>query len=172
VCQRAGGREQPPDIGDSWWDTRHQTGWLAPNARAGGLADVFALSATWSTLPAVHDAVRAALSPLVTGLSAHVGHAYSTGAALDFTWEAQAEPATPDAATDLYERICQTAFAACRNAGGSVAHHYGIGLARADAWQAERGEAGLLAWRRIKAALDPNNILNPGKLSLPFQDNT
>jgi alkyldihydroxyacetonephosphate synthase len=88
------------------------------------------------------------------------------GASLDFTWEAQAEPATPDAARDLYERICQAAFSACRDAGGSVAHHYGVGLARADAWQAERGEAGLLAWRRIKAALDPNNILNPGKLGL------
>lgn len=164
VCQKTGGTEQPPDVGETFWDERFQTGWLAPNARAGGLADVFALSATWKQARAVHDAVRAALSPLVTQLHVHSGHADANGAALDFVFQARAEPATPDAATDLYERIRNAAADACRAAGGAFVHHYGVGVARPGALEDQNGDAGRLVLARIKTALDPNNVLNPGKL--------
>jgi alkyldihydroxyacetonephosphate synthase len=164
VCQKSGGTEQPPDVGETFWDERFQTGWLAPNARAGGLADVFALSATWKQALPVHDAVRAALSPFVTSLQIHAGHADAHGAALDFVFQARAEPATPDAATDLYEHIRNAAAAACRAAGGAFVHHYGVGVARPDAVADQNGPVGRLVLARIKAVLDPNNVLNPGKL--------
>ena len=164
VCQKAGGTERPGDIGEAWWEERFQTGWMAPNARASGLADVLAVSAPWSKLPAVYDAMRRAVSPLVTQLHGHVGHAYPTGAALDITFQAQAEPATPDAAIDLHRRILAAGLNACADAGGSVAHHYGVGVAKRDFLAREHGETGLLLLRRLKAALDPNDILNPGKL--------
>ncbi len=164
VCQKSGGTEQPPDLGETFWDERFQTGWLAPNARAGGLADVFALSAAWKQARAVHDGVRAALSPLVTQIHVHAGHADAHGTALDFVFQARAEPATAQAAADLYARICDAAAAACRASGGAFVHHYGVGVARPHALEDQNGPAGQIALARIKAALDPNNILNPGKL--------
>jgi len=164
VCQKTGGTEQPPDLGETFWDERHQTGWLAPNARGGGLADVFATSAPWKQARAVHEAIHTVLSPMVTQLHVHAGHADPHGTALDFVFQAQAEPATPDAATDLYQRIRDAAARACRASGGAFVHHYGVGVARPGAVEDQNGAAGRLALARIKAALDPAGILNPGKL--------
>jgi alkyldihydroxyacetonephosphate synthase len=100
----------------------------------------------------------------VTSLQIHAGHADAHGAALDFVFQARAEPATPDAATDLYKRIQNAAATACRAAGGAFVHHYGVGVARPGAVEDQNGPAGLAALRAIKATLDPRNILNPGKL--------
>jgi hypothetical protein len=77
-----------------------------------------------------------AVAPLVTALHGQVGHAGPTGAALDLVFEAQAEPATPEAALGLYDRIVRAGLDACRARGGSVAHHYGVGDSRREAWRA------------------------------------
>jgi alkyldihydroxyacetonephosphate synthase len=162
VCQHVGGMEQSPDLGDAWFDARYQTGWFAPNARPGGLADVFAVSATWSVLKEVEGAMRRAVAPFVTRLAAQLAHATPNGAALEVAWQAQAEPATPEAAVALYERVAGAAFTACLDAGGSVAHHYGVGPVRWSYVVRGRGGASLRTLRTLKAGLDPNNILNPG----------
>ena len=50
--------------------------------------------------------------------------------------------------------------------GGSLSHHHGIGVNRARFVREALGPAfdTLVA---LKGALDPNGILNPGKLGLP-----
>jgi alkyldihydroxyacetonephosphate synthase len=103
------------------------------------------------------------VSPLVTRIKVQGGHADAHGTALDFVWEAQA-PAAPGMAGALYARIHDEAARACREAGGAFVHHYGVGVARPGAVEDQNGPAGLAALRAIKAALDPRNILNPGKL--------
>ena len=49
--------------------------------------------------------------------------------------------------------------------GGTMEYCHGVGLKLLPWVQRELGE-GLQALRAIKGALDPNNILNPGKLGL------
>jgi alkyldihydroxyacetonephosphate synthase len=170
VCQKVGGTEQAPEIGEKWFEEQRQqpagSVALAANARPGGLADIFAVSAPWSRITAVHAAMRSAVSPLVTQLHGQIGHAYATGAALELLFEAQAEPAAPEAARELYARIVASGLEACRGAGGAAIHHYGVGIARREQMAAELGENGLLLLRRLKTALDPQNVLNPGKLNI------
>jgi alkyldihydroxyacetonephosphate synthase len=50
-------------------------------------------------------------------------------------------------------------------AGGSITHHHGVGLLKAPWLPQELGE-GFEVLRAIKTALDPSNIMNPGKLGL------
>jgi len=50
--------------------------------------------------------------------------------------------------------------------GGTVSSEHGIGMARAGYLPEQLGEEALLVMRSIKKALDPANILNPGKLGL------
>ncbi len=50
--------------------------------------------------------------------------------------------------------------------GGSITGEHGIGLSKAAYLPMEMGPDALAAMRRIKQALDPNNILNPGKIFL------
>jgi len=48
--------------------------------------------------------------------------------------------------------------------GGSVSAEHGIGLEKQPWLALSRSEAELAVMRRIKAALDPKNILNPGRV--------
>ena len=49
-------------------------------------------------------------------------------------------------------------------AGGSISAEHGIGQTKRDELERLSGDARLLTLRAIKKALDPNNIMNPGKL--------
>ena len=49
--------------------------------------------------------------------------------------------------------------------GGVLSHHHGAGLARAPYMRAALG-SGFTVLERVKAALDPQGLLNPGKLGL------
>jgi len=51
-----------------------------------------------------------------------------------------------------------------RDLGGSFSAEHGIGRLKTDMMEAWRGGAELDAMRRIKAALDPQGIMNPGKV--------
>ena len=59
------------------------------------------------------------------------------------------------AITEIYEYV--------RSVNGTTSAEHGIGLSKAESFKAEKADSlNLLA--TIKSALDPNNILNPGKL--------
>jgi FAD/FMN-containing dehydrogenase len=51
-----------------------------------------------------------------------------------------------------------------RDLGGSFSAEHGIGRLKTDMMDSWRGGAELAAMRRIKAALDPDGIMNPGKV--------
>lgn len=57
-------------------------------------------------------------------------------------------------------------FAATLRLGGSISGEHGIGLAKAEYLPMELGPETISAMKRIKHALDPKNILNPGKIFL------
>jgi len=50
--------------------------------------------------------------------------------------------------------------------GGSLSHHHGVGLNRARFMGDALGDGGTSVLQAVKDALDPNGILNPGKLGL------
>jgi glycolate oxidase len=49
---------------------------------------------------------------------------------------------------------------------GSISGEHGIGLSKAAYLPMELSSAALSAMKRIKQALDPKNVLNPGKIFL------
>ena len=59
------------------------------------------------------------------------------------------------ATMEIYETVLK--------AGGTTSAEHGIGITKAGAFKVERGPA-VEVMRKIKRALDPNNILNPGKI--------
>jgi glycolate oxidase len=48
--------------------------------------------------------------------------------------------------------------------GGTLSGEHGTGIAKAGFLEKETGPGAILYSRRIKQALDPQNILNPGKI--------
>ncbi|WP_022664514.1 FAD-binding oxidoreductase [Desulfospira joergensenii] len=59
------------------------------------------------------------------------------------------------AITEIYEYV--------RSVNGTTSAEHGIGLSKAESFKAEKSDS-LNLLKTIKKALDPNNILNPGKL--------
>lgn len=48
--------------------------------------------------------------------------------------------------------------------GGTITGEHGVGVMKAPYLELKLGQAGIDAMKAVKTALDPNNILNPGKI--------
>jgi len=62
------------------------------------------------------------------------------------------------------EKAVDEIFALALSLDGTITGEHGVGMAKAKYLADEFGEAGVAAMRALKRALDPNNILNPGKM--------
>jgi FAD/FMN-containing dehydrogenase len=71
---------------------------------------------------------------------------------------------TPDARLVLEETV-EELLRLAQRLGGSMEYTHGVGVKLAPLMAEEHGY-GLEVMRQIKQTLDPNNILNPGKLGL------
>jgi FAD/FMN-containing dehydrogenase len=69
----------------------------------------------------------------------------------------------PDAMKALVEAVEDVV----QELGGSFSAEHGIGVSKLDTMKRRKDPVALDAMRAIKAALDPNNILNPGKVIPP-----
>lgn len=62
------------------------------------------------------------------------------------------------------EHVIEELFDIALNLGGTLSGEHGIGIAKAGFLAKEIGETSIAFSRKMKQAVDPNNILNPGKM--------
>ncbi len=131
--------------------------------------DTVEVSAPWDRIEAIYTGVVAALSdvPDILNASAHSSHAYRSGLSLYFSFAVR--PEDPAAMANRYRTCWQRIIDTTAALGGGIAHHHGIGRVRAPYLHHDLGSAGIAALRRVKDALDPTGIMNPGVL-LPDTD--
>ena len=72
------------------------------------------------------------------------------------------DPADPEESAKA-KRINSTLVALAQSMGGTCTGEHGVGLGKKDYMEAEHGPA-LDLMRRIKRAIDPDCIMNPGKI--------
>jgi FAD/FMN-containing dehydrogenase len=72
--------------------------------------------------------------------------------------------AAGETAPGALERQLMDLFRMSVDLGGTLSGEHGIGLAKRDALREFTPSADMAAWRAVKAALDPQNIFNPGKV--------
>lgn len=70
-----------------------------------------------------------------------------------------------DVELEKLQKVSEEIHRASLELGGTTTGEHGIGIARAKFMETEHGKA-LEIMRAIKKALDPNNIMNPGKMGL------
>jgi len=167
---RAHGEPAEPHLVDEWLEHRNDTSALQALTRKGFVVDTMEIAAQWSRLSQIYAAATAALTAVPQALvaSCHLSHSYIDGACLYFTFAAT-PPAEGVEAT--YVAMWDAGQRAVLANGGNLSHHHGVGLNRAR-FAAEALGPALDVLRDVKRALDPNGILNPGKLGLasPFGD--
>ncbi len=69
-----------------------------------------------------------------------------------------------DRAPEARHAVEETVYGPLRRCGGSISAEHGIGLQKREFLGWTRSPAELALMRTLKRALDPNNILNPGKI--------
>ena len=72
--------------------------------------------------------------------------------------------ATPQSAEQAYHEVQALVYELLARRGGSISAEHGIGLHKKPYLGLSRSAAELTAMRAIKQALDPLNLLNPGKV--------
>ncbi len=123
----------------------------------------------WSGLGTLRSAVRTALiealaAPGITPIVAcHISHAYETGASLYFTTLVPRDGADP---IGQWQRAKAAACEAISSHGplGTISHHHAVGVDHAPYLSAEIGSLGVDVLAAVKRELDPQGVLNPGKL--------
>ena len=128
----------------------------------GAVADAFDVAAVWRHVPRVYEEVRDALLDHAETATCRLAHPDPSGAALQFSFVLRA--GDDREVEERYAEAWRDAVAACHRAGGTMAHHQGVGLLKAPFLEEEVGATGLDTLTRIKEALDPGWILNPGKV--------
>ena len=168
VVDDAATREgQPADAAlvDDWLAHRNDTSALQALTRKGYVVDTMEIAAPWSRLSDIYAAATTALMsvPHAIVASFHLSHSYLDGACLYFTFAAT-PPA--DEIESTYVAMWDAGQRAVLASGGNLSHHHGVGLNRARFAGEALGPA-FDVLCDVKRALDPNGILNPGKLGLP-----
>ena len=157
-----------PDPVAAWLHHRNDTSALQALTHKGYVVDTLEIAAPWSALPLIFDDVRQAMMgvPHARVATCHLSHSYIDGACLYFTFAAT-PPA--DEVDSTYVALWDAGQRAVLAAGGNLSHHHGIGLNRAR-FMAEALGSAMSVLQAVKDALDPEGVLNPGKLGLrsPF----
>jgi alkyldihydroxyacetonephosphate synthase len=164
VCEPLGTRADDQLV-DEWIEHRNDTSALQALTTKGYVVDTMEIAAPWSALDQVYDQTTAAIMAVPNALVAtcHLSHSYLDGACLYFTFAAQ-PPA--DEIESTYVAIWDAGQRAVLAAGGNLSHHHGIGLNRGR-FVAEALGPAFDVLVGLKHSLDPNGVLNPGKLGLP-----
>jgi alkyldihydroxyacetonephosphate synthase len=161
ICVSHGGRDNGDAPWKRWLVRRHAVSYRQPPTYARGVwVDTMEVAAPWSHLEKLYDDVREALGG-GGFVMAHMSHAYPDGCSIYFTF-AGASPDDADAVA-TYDRTWARALEAAHRAGGTVAHHHGVGRSKRGVMGLEWG-AGVQLLDALRRAADPRGILVRGAL--------
>jgi alkyldihydroxyacetonephosphate synthase len=165
ILKRHGAASLGSSPGRAWRRSR----FAAPHLRDvfldnGIMVDTLETSTTWGNYLTLHAKVRDALRGALGERSvvmAHLSHSYTDGGSIYYTFLA---PQDEGGEIEQWERVKAAATGAIVAGGGALSHHHAIGIEHRRWMRDYLGDEGSRWLSQIKRAIDPEGILNPGKL--------
>jgi alkyldihydroxyacetonephosphate synthase len=157
-------------LGSSWARHRFRAPYLRNGLWDAGLAvDTVETCVPWSragtTLAAIEAAGTAAFAAADERVHVftHLSHVYDQGCSVytTFVFRLAADPAVNLARWRGYKSAVSQAVIA---QGGTISHQHGVGVDHAPWLAAEKGDVGMALLRAMTRELDPQGLMNPGKL--------
>jgi alkyldihydroxyacetonephosphate synthase len=160
----AGGLVAPAEATEHWLAERNHVPTFKSFLESGVIVDTIEVAAPYSRIGDLYHGAVAALGKIegIWNGSAHSSHAYRGGLNLYFSFAVQ--PKHRSGLRQAYHRCWAAVMEATLEAGGTIAHHHGIGRVRREWIARELGPGGLAALSHIKRAMDPTGFMNPGVL--------
>jgi len=162
-CEKYSGIDCGEHPVEHWFETRFKVTETSSMPTYKLVFDTVEVASLWENAVKIYykvleDALKVKGNLLIT---AHVSHFYANGVGTYFTFGG----VPPKGKTDLefYKECWDTIIKAVIECGGSIGHHHGVGINRSH-WMEEEWGSSFKTMKKIKMLLDPNNILNPGKI--------
>ncbi|MFX0018941.1 MAG: FAD-binding oxidoreductase [Promethearchaeota archaeon] len=148
---------------EHWFETRFRVTETSTMPPYKIVFDTIEVASSWDNAPKVYHNVINSMNSLKGNLmiTAHISHFYPNGVGIYFSFGGV--PSKESSDLEFYQECWDTTVRSVLDAGGSIAHHHGIGINRSH-WMEEEWGKSIDIMRNIKRLLDPNSILNPGKL--------
>lgn len=157
-------------LGKRWAKTRFRAPYLRNTLwKLGYALDTLETALPWSGVQTAADSI---LMILRDGLAdrgervlafAHLSHLYADGASLYVTYLYR-RAADPEETLQRWQTLKGAASREIVARGGTISHQHGVGLDHAPYLAAEKGEIGMGVLESIRKTLDPQGVMNPGKL--------
>lgn len=165
ICRSYEHEDLGPGPGQDWWDHRYD--FFFPNhmfrlPQAFGTLDTVA---TFANIEKVYWAMKRVVEtefPMAIYIG-HFSHWYEWGCMLYARFIIDHPPQDAHEAAQLYNRIWDKCLRAAMREGGLLNEHHGIGLKLGRLMKELYGPS-FNVLERIKKAIDPDNIMNPGKM--------
>lgn len=170
LARKFGGLFVGAAVGHTWQKSRFLAPYLRNTLWERGVAiDTLETALPWSQVAAAARAIPQAVMEAAEAQGervlafAHLSHVYRDGASIYITYLFRRQP-DPDATLELWQAMKHRASLTLQTYGGTISHQHGVGLDHAPYLPAEKGPLGIEAIRAVCRALDPEEMMNPGKL--------
>jgi len=163
TCEKNNGVECGDEPVEHWFETRFKVTDTSSTPTFQLVFDTIEIGFLWDKAADMYHSVIEATKKVkgMVMITAHVSHFYPNGVGFYFTFAG----VPPKELTDLefYQEVWDTVIKTVEDCGGSFGHHHGVGINRSKWMPVEWGKS-FDTLKKIKKLLDPNNILNPGKI--------
>jgi len=163
TCEKNNGIDCGEEPVEHWFETRFRVTETSTTPTFKMVADTIEIAFLWDKAADMYHSVLEAAKNIkgLIMITAHVSHFYPNGVGFYFTFAGIPPKDVSD--FEFYQDVWNTVIKTVEDAGGSFGHHHGVGINRSKWMPVEWGK-GFDTLKDIKKLLDPNNILNPGKL--------
>jgi alkyldihydroxyacetonephosphate synthase len=161
ICGENEGKSSGEEPVDIWLKKRFDIGLGPVLMQYGGIVDTIEVSALFKDAAKLYRDMVTAMKAVegVLEVSGHYSHFYREGVCLYVTFAG-----IPEDPLRYYQDTWDAAMKATLQNNGSISHHHGVGFWRIQYIEQELGATGVKLLKSIKSALDPEGILNQGKL--------
>ena len=166
-CKEEGGLLLGPELVQDWMLRRFDYSTIENIVnKPAGVAETIEVAHFWTGIYATYQELKKTLVEHVDEVLGHFSHAYSQGTSLYMILLSRTNrEKSPAEAEEKLLNIWETIHKITSMTGAMAAHHHGVGIARMPIIVKELGTS-MTILQLIKNAVDPSNILCPGKLGI------